>query len=183
MPFTINNVNCLHQIRRLQKSICAYNKSVGVSLAQETSDGGREQATTSQQRSELFWWPSLLVHSPNHADGKTVLVQAIAKDHLGCSLIHIIRPGVLLAKYGSQADAALETQLHSILTSAACRSEKICIILDHIDMMMPPQWSGRSSGGDAALPVLTAMASYLRNVTSSMQRQQEVVVVVAAAKS
>jgi proteasome regulatory subunit len=179
----------LHQIQRMQQSLLAYNNysnnnnnkfwSDDVSLARATSIKSKGQLATasssSKQRPELFWWPSLLVHSPNHADGKTVLVQAIAKNHLGCSLIHVIRPGVLLAKYGSQADAALETQLHAILTSAACRNERICIILDHIDMMMPPQLSGRSagSGGDATLPVLTSMASYLRNVTSSMQRLQQ----------
>ena len=57
--------------------------------------------------------------------------------------------------------------------SAACRDKKVCIILDQMDMMLPPRLSGRSSAGDAALPVLTAMASYLRNVTNSMQRLQQ----------
>jgi len=117
-------------------------------------------------------WPSLIVHSPNHADGKTLVVQAIAK-RLGCSLIHVIRPGALIAKYGIQADAALESQVHSILISAACRDHKACIILDQLDTMLPSRLSGRSSSGDAALPVFNAIASYLRKITTSIQRKQE----------
>lgn len=122
----------------------------------------------------LQWWPALIVHSPNHADGKTLLVQAIA-NRLGCCFIHLIRPGPLLAKYGSQADAALESQLHSILVSAACRNpnQSVCIILDQFDMMMPSHMSGRSGAGDAAMPIFNSMASYLRKITSSMQRHCE----------
>jgi len=117
--------------------------------------------------------PSLIVHSPNHADGKTLLVQAIAKRRLKCSSIHMIRPSALLAKYGIRADAALESQLHAILMSAACRQQSICIILDQIDTMMPPRLSGRSSSGDSALPVLNAVASYFRRITTSLQQHQE----------
>lgn len=106
---------------------------------------------------------SLLVHSPNHADGKTMLVQAIAQT-IGCSRIHIIRPGPLLAKYGVQADTALESLLHGILVSAATLTSPICIILDTIDAMMPPQLSGRSGTGDAAVPVFNSIGTTNRNV-------------------
>lgn len=105
------------------------------------------------------WNPTLLVHSPHHGDGKTKLVQAIAHT-IGCSRIHIIRPGPLLAKYGIHADMALESLLHGILVSAAVRSldSPICIILDHIDAMMPPLLSGKSGGsGDAAVPIFNAI--------------------------
>lgn len=123
----------------------------------------------------LQWWPAIIVHSPNHSDGKTLLVQAIA-NRLGCAAIHLIRPGTLLAKYGSQADAALESRLHSMVVTAACRNPtnpSICIILDQLDTMMPPQLSGRSGAGDAAVPILNSIASYLRKITSSLQRDCE----------
>ncbi|KAG7359867.1 cell division cycle protein [Nitzschia inconspicua] len=165
----VNQQKQQHEMMRMQQALKVYQEHHDPSSARRrtlTNVGSSDF----KPQADNFWWPALLVHSPNHADGKTLLIQSIAKKKLGCSLIHIIRPGVLLAKCGGQADAALETQLHSILMSAACRNEKVCILLDHMDMMMPPRLSGRSGGGDAAVPVLTAMAAYLRNVTSSMQR-------------
>jgi SpoVK/Ycf46/Vps4 family AAA+-type ATPase len=128
-----------------------------------------ELATTASLRpSSLQWEPSLLIHSPSHADGKTLLAQAIAK-RVGCALVHTIRPATLLAMYGSHADAALESLLHAILVSAAI-SEKsssssggVCIILDHLDTMLPPRLSGRSSAGDAATPILTAIGKTTKN--------------------
>ena len=117
-------------------------------------------------------WPSLIVHSPNHGDGKTLLVQALAK-RLECSSIHLIQSGALLAKYSTRADSALESQLHAILISAACRNEKVCIILDQLDMMLPARLSGRSNAGDAATPVFNSIMSYLRKITDSMQRKRE----------
>lgn len=118
------------------------------------------------------WEASLLLHSPNHGDGKTLLVQAVAQK-IGCSRIHLIRSGPLLAQYGIYADAALESILHGIVVSAAMQSQPVCIILDHLDTMMPPQASGRSAAGDAAMPVLNAIASYLRMITISMEQTQE----------
>jgi hypothetical protein len=100
---------------------------------------------------------ALIVHSPNHGAGKTLLVQAIAQDKLKYKAIHVVQPGALLAQYGVHADAALESLLHSFVMSAACRQESICIILDHLDTMLPPKMSGRTSRGDAAVPVLNAI--------------------------
>ena len=100
---------------------------------------------------------ALLVQSPNHGAGKTLLVQAIAQLKLKCNAVHVIQPGPLLAQYTVHADAALESLLHAIVMSAACRQESICIILDHLDAMLPPKMSGRTSYGDAAVPVLNAI--------------------------
>jgi hypothetical protein len=100
---------------------------------------------------------ALILHSPNHGAGKTLLAQAIAQDKLKCKIIHVIQPGALLAQYGIHADAALESLLHSIVISAACRRESSCIILDHLDAMLPPKVSGRTSTGDAAVAVLNAI--------------------------
>ena len=109
-----------------------------------------------QSRMKLSWEPSLLLHSPNHADGKTLLIQAIAQK-IGCTKIHLIRPGQLMAKYGIHADSALECLLHGFLVSAATQDQRICIILDDLDGMMPPRMCGKSGAGDAAVPVFNAV--------------------------
>ena len=158
----------IRQMTRMTKSIRSFSE---IHNLKSNKSGSQDNLATTKKHISN-WWPSLIVHSPNHADGKTLLVQTTAKK-LGCNNIHIIRFGVLLAKYGSQADAALESQLHAILLSAACSNESVCIILDHLDTMMPPRLSGRSAAGDAALPVFNAVASYLRNITASMQRLRE----------
>eukprot|EP00980_Cylindrotheca_fusiformis_P004457 scaffold953_cov141-Cylindrotheca_fusiformis.AAC.1 len=128
--------------------------------------------TAAPETNPLHWEPSLIIHSPNHADGKTLLAQSVAK-RVGCSKIHIIRPGPLMAKYGISADAALESLLHSLIVSAAVTGSKICIILDQLDAMMPPRLSARSGSGDAAVPVFNAVGSYLRKVTGSLKAFQE----------
>ena len=135
-----------------------------------------DQTTTSNSSSNsprsIPWEASLLIHSPNHADGKTLLVQAVAKK-IGCTRIHILRAGPILAKYGIYADAALESILHGILVSAAVHSHPVCILLDHLDTFMPPSLSGRSGTGDASIPVLNALAAYLRTMTRSMEQWHE----------
>jgi hypothetical protein len=101
---------------------------------------------------------ALLVHSPDHAAGKTTLVKYIAKYRLMCDSVHVIQPAALLAKYGSQADAGLESMMHAITMSAAIKGRaSICIILDHFNAMMPPTFSATSGAGDAAVPVLHAI--------------------------
>ena len=100
---------------------------------------------------------ALIVHSPDHGSGKTLLVRAIAQQRLNCDTVHTVQPGALFAKYGAHADAALESLLHAIVVSAACRQQSVCIILDHMDAMLPPNLSGRTCSGDAAVPVLNAI--------------------------
>jgi hypothetical protein len=142
---------------RMGHAIQAHCEQMQIPL--QTGMGGEPNDSTTTQTpglGPLQWEPSLIIHSPNHADGKTLLAQAIAK-RVGCSKIHIIRPGPLLAKYGISADAALESLLHSIVVSAAIKGDSICIILDHLDAMMPSRLSGRSSSGDAAAPVFNAI--------------------------
>ena len=152
------------KMRKIEQSFQVFSRT--------TSTRERAVKTESEDGMGVKSWPSLIVHSPNHGDGKTLLVQALAK-RLGCSSTHLIRPGALLAKYSIRADSALESQLHAILISAACRKEKVCIILDQLDMMLPARFSGRSNAGDAATPVFNSIASYLRKITDSMQRKRE----------
>ena len=104
---------------------------------------------------------ALLVHSPHHAAGKTTLVKYIAQHLLMCDAVHVIQPAALLAKYGSQADAGLETMMHAITVSAAVKGRaSICIILDHFNAMMPPNLSATFGDGDAAVPVLYAIGKW-----------------------
>ena len=152
------------QMRNIEQSIRLFSRA----LSQKDAD----LTTDNNDGTGLQPWPSIIVHSPNHADGKTLLVHAIAK-RLGCSSIHLIRPGALLAKYSTRADAALESQLHAILVSAACRNQKVCIILDQLDTLLPARLSGRTNSGDSAIPIFNSIASYLRKLTDSMQRKRE----------
>lgn len=116
----------------------------------------------SARTSALHWEPSLIVHSSIHATGKTLLVQAIAKK-LDCA-VHVIPAAPMLAKYGIHADAGLESLLHSIIMSAATSDRPICIILDHLDAFLPPRLSGRTSAGDAAVPIFTAIGKYIGTI-------------------
>lgn len=113
------------------------------------------QSSTNHQIHDTTWQPSLLFHSADHAAGKTLLVQAIAKQ-LECQT-HTISAGQLLAQYGTRADTALESQLHQWVIQAGLSNRPVCIILDHLDTFLPPRLSNRSSAGDAALPILQAM--------------------------
>jgi hypothetical protein len=141
----------LHRSRAIQRALDSY-RSNGTPTAPETHlDASVPSVPSSLQEG------ALIVYSPNHGAGKTLLVQAVAQIYLKCKTIHVIQPGALLAQYGIHADAALESLLHAIVMSAACRQESICIILDHLDSMLPPKMSGRTSAGDAAVPVLNAI--------------------------
>ncbi len=152
------------QMRKIEQSLRLFS----MTASKKDNTVKRENVNSMGVKS----WPSLIVHSPNHGDGKTLLVHALAK-RLECSSIYLIRPGALLAKYGTRADSALESQLHAILISAACRNAQVCIILDQLDVLLPARLSGRSSAGDAATPVFNSIASYLRKITGSMQRKRE----------
>lgn len=110
---------------------------------------------------------ALAVHSPNHGAGKTLLVRSIAED-LGCR-VHVVEAAPLLAKYGIHADAALETLIHSIVTSAAVNGERLCILLDHLAAFGP-----MSKTPDASLPILVSVSSYLSTLTKSIHQKQHV---------
>jgi hypothetical protein len=136
-------------------------KNIPLHVRRRRSINVEQQSQSTGQKktigpTSLQWEPSLIIHSPNHADGKTLLAQAIA-NRVGCASVHIVRPGPLLAKYGISADAALESLLHAIIVSAAVKNKSVCIILDHLDAMMPPRLSGRSNAGDAAAPIFNAI--------------------------
>jgi len=113
---------------------------------------------------------SIIVHSPNHGDGKTLLVRKLAQS-LDC-YVHIIEVSSLLAIYGIHADAALETLLHSIVFSAAVRQKRICIILDHLPAFGATASAKISSAPDATSPILMSMVSYLKTLTKMIEKKE-----------
>jgi hypothetical protein len=105
---------------------------------------------------------ALLVHNTHPNSGKSTLVQAIAADVLKCDAVHIISAPALFAKYGTCADAALESVLHELALKCAVkggpRIPKICIVLDHLETFLPS--SRQASSGDPYSPVLNAMSKF-----------------------
>lgn len=108
----------------------------------------------------------IIVHSPDHGDGKTTLVTTLLRQ-LGCSDVHLIRPGPLLAKFGVMADAALATIVHEVASSAAFRQRKVAIVIDHLDVF----WG---TATDAAAPALSGCAAYLKRLSHSLQQRSEI---------
>ncbi|GAX22313.1 hypothetical protein FisN_3Hh481 [Fistulifera solaris] len=107
----------------------------------------------------------LLVHSPDHGDGKTTLVTTLLR-RLGCDNVYVIHPGPLLAKYGVMADAALATIVHEVTIAAAFRQQKVAVVMDSIDLF----WGTAS---DAAAPAMNGCAAYLKQLCHSLQYRRE----------
>eukprot|EP00977_Amphora_coffeiformis_P007610 scaffold1667_cov173-Amphora_coffeaeformis.AAC.38 len=133
-----------------------------------------------RQNSLSFWSPSLmefgsadwaesalLVHSPDHGAGKSLLVQSLARRLEPHAVVHVIRSGAILAKFGTAADAVLESALHQAVYSAAVENRPVCILLDDLDVLLTP---GSPSFGDAAMPVLNSTTAYLRVLTRGLQK-------------
>jgi hypothetical protein len=142
----------------------------------------KEQQTENRAKvSSLFRDGALLVHSPDHGAGKTELIKAIAHSLVWFDEttvvvpVHVIRPEALLARYGIHADAALQSVIHAAIMAAAVRRQPICILIDGLEAMTP-LLSGRSAaaGGDAAVPVLHGMVSFLQTLTKSLLYDREV---------
>lgn len=170
--FSLNN-QWISQSFQFDHAIQSFCEAKGIPLRIQKQHDLNQQSKRGTHQSQsngltsLQWEPSLLIHSPNHADGKTLLAQAIAK-RAGCASVHIVRPGALLAKYGIHADAALESLLHSIIISAAVKNKSLCIILDHLDTMMPARLSGR--GSDTAAPIFNAIGKYDKTIPRLISR-------------
>jgi hypothetical protein len=105
---------------------------------------------------------ALLVHNTHPNSGKSTLVEAVAADVLKCDAVHVISAPALFAKYGTSADAALESVLHELALKCAVkggpRIPKICIVLDHLETFLPS--SRQASSGDPYSPVLNAMSEF-----------------------
>ena len=131
---------------------------------------------------------AILVYNSHSNSGKTTLVTTIAKDVLKCHAVHVISAPALFAKYGTAADAALESTLHELILQCAVKGgstatnmsagkdddddeanrndepcggvegARICIVLDHLETFLP--LSGQA-GGDPYSPVLNAMGKVI----------------------
>jgi SpoVK/Ycf46/Vps4 family AAA+-type ATPase len=158
------------QRNQMRNAIRSYCKSQNIPLCQKI--GQSTQTITATNESPLSWEPSIVLHSPNHADGKTLLAQAMLQE-VGCNSIYILSIGQLLAQYGAVADSAFETLLHEMVLSAAFSANKIGIIFDHLDTWMPARLSSKSMAGDAAAPILNAMASFLNKLILCIKREKQ----------
>jgi len=117
---------------------------------------------------------ALLVHNSHPNSGKSTLVGAVATDILKCDAVHVISAPALFAKYGTSADAALETVLHQLALRCAVKGgatecfrdnerhqqhprqlAKVCVILDNLETFLP---LSKQAGVDPYLPVLNAMS-------------------------
>jgi hypothetical protein len=181
--------NALHRRRqqstaRLQRlnKIHAVLQNYGEPVSATVNRPRTQQQTEDRTKvSSLFRDGALLVHSPDHGAGKTELVKAIAHSRLGLDEtmvvpVHVIRPEALLARYGIHADAALQSTIHAAIMAAAVRRQPICVLIDGLEAMIPLS-SGRSAattGGDAAMPVLHGMVSFLQTLTKSLLYDGEV---------
>lgn len=135
-----------------------------------------QQCTDRTVSPSLLREGALLVYNEHSGSGKTFLVKTIATDVLHCHAVHVISAASLLAKYGTSADAALESTLHELAlkgTIKGCasvdssRSAKICIILDHFESFLS------SSATDPYSPILNAIASYLNRLSYSLRDKKE----------
>lgn len=163
-PISIGTTHdALHNSKRSRQRSRVMQQQLEVYSGNEPTSSSNEPVTT-KRKPRIDG--ALTVHSPHHGAGKTLLVRSIAHE-LGCR-VHVLEAAPLLANYGIHADAALESLIHSIVTSAASKGEKVCILLDHLLAFGPI-----SKTPDASLPILISMASYLSTLTKSIQQKQE----------
>lgn len=135
-----------------------------------------QQCTDRTVSPSLLREGALLVYNEHSGSGKSSLVKTIATDVLHCHAVHVISAASLLAKYGTSADAALESTLHELALKGAIKgcvsedsskSSKICIILDHFESFLS------SSATDPYSPILNAIASYLNRLSYSLRDKKE----------
>mmetsp|Transcript_3695 Transcript_3695/g.5324 ORF Transcript_3695/g.5324 Transcript_3695/m.5324 type:complete len:839 (-) Transcript_3695:497-3013(-) len=135
-----------------------------------------QQCTDRTVSPSLLREGALLVYNEHSGSGKSFLVKTIATDVLHCHAVHVISAASLLAKYGTSADAALESTLHELALKGAIKgcasvdsskSAKICIILDHFESFLS------SSATDPYSPILNAIASFLNRLSYSLRDKKE----------
>lgn len=145
-----------------------------------TTNPSKPQSKASNPVPLLLREGALLVHNSHPNSGKTTLVTTIAKDILKCHAVHVISAPALFAKYGTNADAALESMLHELALRCAVKGgatvsenyvkdnereqdnsppevAKVCIILDHLETFLP---LSMQASGDPYFPVLNAIGKF-----------------------
>jgi hypothetical protein len=171
----------LHNIELMNKELHTFRRSMNLSHNNRPLDndvGVKKKKKKNSIVPLLLREGAILVYNSYHNSGKTTLVQSIATDILMCNSVHVLSAPALFAKYGTSADAALETLLHELAircavvhhqggsssttqqqqqshSSLGCAA-KLCIILDHFETFLP-QLSQQAGSGDPYVPVLNAM--------------------------
>jgi hypothetical protein len=173
----------LHELELMNKELHTFRRSMNQTHGRPIEDIGvtKKKKKKNSIVPLLLREGAILVHNSYHNSGKTTLVKAIATDFLRCDAVHIISAPVLFAKYGTSADAALETMLHELAmrcavvqrsstTNGKCQQNqsnpsgqcaKLCIILDHFETFLPVP---RQAGSGPYLPVLNAMGEFFANI-------------------
>ena len=111
---------------------------------------------------------SLVVHSPDHFAGKTALTEVLGASR--CSRVHIINAGRLFAASGANSDSALRHLLQNIVLSAVVREEAVCVILDHLNSMLPETGLTGIHRRDPSGPVSNSIAAYLKRLTEGLAK-------------
>lgn len=156
----------ISRLRRMKKAIKAHmikqniirpqdpaKRTTGFKSGQDKNDNNLK-SIADDMKSDIP--PTLLIVSSDIEDGKGTLARVIAK-RVGYDHVHVIQPATLLAKYGTNLDAAIESMLHSIVIDAAVTNKSVCIVMDNLDLLLPTMFVGRGgTAGDAAVPVLNA---------------------------
>lgn len=154
--------------RRMERQV-----SQTLGLGRGHTNVNPEDSTQAVTSSSPFREHCLIVHSPSHGAGKTLLVETIARSKLGCDEVYVLQAGAVFSKFGIHSDAALERILHSIAIRSAVRNMPVCVILDNLENFIPPHLSKSTSVGDAAVPVLNGILSLLQRVSSELVNKRE----------
>jgi len=171
----------LRELELMNKELHMFRRSMNQSHGRPIEDIGVTKKKKNSIVPLLLREGAILVHNSYHNSGKTTLVQSIATDILKCNAVHVLSAPVLFAKYGTSADAALETLLHELAIRCAVVHQqrsgsttqqqqshpslgqgcaaKLCIILDHFETFLPHS-SRQAGGGDPYVPVLNAMGEF-----------------------
>jgi hypothetical protein len=116
---------------------------------------------------------ALLLYNSHPNSGKTTLITEIAKEVFECDAVHVLSAPAIFAKYGTSADAALETILHELVLRGIVNARtpkqrfiaRVCVVLDHFESFID-----NGTNIDSYTPVLNSMGK--SDLTSTLSRLQ-----------
>jgi hypothetical protein len=152
--FDLQRKHSMHQCKVSKVSNSTGTQQLG--SIQRTNDPG--------QVPYLLREGALLLYNSYPHSGKTTLVTSIAKEILKCDTVHTISAPAIFAKYGTNADAALETILHELVLRGAVKSSvggiaRVCIVLDHFETLID-----HGSNYDSYTPVLNSLGEFIGSI-------------------
>lgn len=154
-------IDQFHNFHDLQRTYCLDQEDSNKSMIDQQND--TLQSTIESESDSvpyLLKEGALLLYNSYPNSGKTTLVTTIAKEVLKCDAVHVLSAPAIFAKYGTGADAALETMLHELVLHGALQSTsekgrctaRVCIVLDHFETFVD-----HGSSIDSYTPVLNSM--------------------------